>query len=592
MKMPVRYLLPLVLALGASSQTWAQCNVALESVLSNGQAVLKANCGAVAVTEINWQRDSQPLSGSITLPAPVTSLDIFYTVPLAVGTHNYSATANTGAVVAGNIATISYPGLALTVAATAGGEVDSAPAGIIDCTNAGGTCSASFETGAAVTLTATPTSGFTLSSWGGDCSGTGTTCVVSMSSSRTVIANFGNQPSNGACGSASSSTAVTTAPTANLCSSGTPTGVATPTASPWNFTWGCNGINGGTSTSATACSVPYQFSGTCGTMHNGAPQSSTPTTNLCSLGTASAVTATTVSPFVFQWTCSGANGGAPSGQCQVAQQSTPGACGTANGGNTLSAPTGTAACSAGTIAGMSSPAAGGDFTWTCAGLAGGASSPTCTAHQTVNGACGTANGVAVSAAPTSGLCVAGSNATAVAGTGPWTWGCNGVNGGTNTAAAACSAPVGSSCNTAAGETLTGSDFYWNPVSTTTLFPIPATTGSGDLGRAIKFVANGSTYPNGIILRMVDESPNPVSKEVVISSCPHNFSPHDGNIYCRLLGSSGVSRNLYYYSTANGKTNPGTYDCVLQEGSEYYINFRQFTTGTRGTVSSQFGASAR
>lgn len=592
MRMPNRFLLPLVLAFGASSPAWAQCNVALESVLSNGQAVLKANCGAVAVTEISWKRDDQlAVSVPFTFPA-VNNLDIFYTVPLAVGTHNYTATANAGTVAAGNSATITYPGLALTVAATAGGEVDSAPAGIIDCTSAGGTCSANFAPGTAVTLTATPTSGFTLSGWGGDCSGTATTCVVSMSSPRTVIANFGNQPSNGACGSASSSTAVTTAPTANLCSSGTPTGVATPTASPWNFTWGCNGANGGTSTAPTACSVPYQFSGVCGAMHNGAPQSSTPTTNLCNPGTASAVTATTVSPFVFQWTCSGANGGTPSGQCQVAQLSTPGACGTANGGNTLNAPAGTAACSTGTPAGMNSPAPGGTFTWTCDGLAGGAASPQCSANQTVNGACGTANGVAVSAAPTSGLCVAGSNATAVAGTGPWTWGCNGVNGGTSTAPAACSAPVGSSCNTGAGETFTPSDFFWNPVSTTTLYPIPPATGSGDLGRAIKFVANGTMYPNGIILRVVDETANALNKEVVLSSCPHNFSPYGGSVYCRLQGTSGVSRNLYYYSAANGKTTPGAYDCVLQEGSEYYINFRHNTTGTRGTVSSQFGASAR
>lgn len=592
MKMPVRNLLPLVLGFGACSLAWAQCNVKLESVLSNGQAVLSANCGVVAVTEINWQRDSQPLSGSITLPAPVTNLDIFYTAPLAVGTHNYSATANTGAVGAGHIATITYPGVALTVAATDGGEVDSAPAGIVDCTNAGGVCAANFSTGAAVTLTATPTSGFTLSSWGGDCSGTGTTCVVSMSGPRTVIANFGNQPSNGACGSASSSTGVTITPNANLCSSGSPTGVATPTVSPWNFTWGCNGANGGTSTSATACSVPYQFSGVCGAMHNGAPQSSTPTTNLCNPGTASAVTATTVSPFVFQWTCSGANGGANSGQCQVAQQSTPGACGSANGGNTLSAPAGAAACSAGNMTGMNSPSAGGAYSWTCSGLAGGASSPQCSANQTVNGACGTANGVAVSAAPTSGLCVAGSNATAVTGTGPWTWSCNGVNGGSNTAAAACSAPAGTTCNTGAGEIFTSSDKNWNPILATTLFPIPAVSASGDLGRAIKFVANGTQYPNGITLNIVDQSPIALSKEVVISSCPHNFSPHGGNVYCRLLGKTGGTREIYYYSTANGKTSPGTYDCVLQEGEEYFINFRQNTTGTRGTVSSQFGVNSR
>jgi len=55
----------------------------------------------------------------------------------------------------------------------------------------------------------------------------------------------------------------------------------------------------------------------------------------------------------------------------------------------------------------------------------------------VSGACGSANGVAASSAPSSNLCTAGS-ASAVAGSGPWTWTCNGSNGGIN---ASCSAPV-------------------------------------------------------------------------------------------------------------------------------------------------------
>jgi hypothetical protein len=54
----------------------------------------------------------------------------------------------------------------------------------------------------------------------------------------------------------------------------------------------------------------------------------------------------------------------------------------------------------------------------------------------VNGACGSANGVAASSAPTSGLCHTGT-ASAVAGTGPWSWSCGGSNGGTT---AQCSAP--------------------------------------------------------------------------------------------------------------------------------------------------------
>jgi hypothetical protein len=56
----------------------------------------------------------------------------------------------------------------------------------------------------------------------------------------------------------------------------------------------------------------------------------------------------------------------------------------------------------------------------------------------VNGSCGTASGGAFTIQPTANLCASGT-ATAVAGAGPWTWGCNGANGGTSTAADACTA---------------------------------------------------------------------------------------------------------------------------------------------------------
>jgi len=55
----------------------------------------------------------------------------------------------------------------------------------------------------------------------------------------------------------------------------------------------------------------------------------------------------------------------------------------------------------------------------------------------VNGACGTADGVAVSSTPTINLCTAGT-ATSVSGSGPWNWSCLGSNGGTD---AQCTAPV-------------------------------------------------------------------------------------------------------------------------------------------------------
>ncbi len=65
----------------------------------------------------------------------------------------------------------------------------------------------------------------------------------------------------------------------------------------------------------------------------------------------------------------------------------------------------------------------------------------------VDGACGSANGATLSAAPTTGLCDVGAAST-VSGTGPWVWGCAGVDGGTT---AIC---IASAQASSAGEGLT------------------------------------------------------------------------------------------------------------------------------------------
>jgi hypothetical protein len=55
----------------------------------------------------------------------------------------------------------------------------------------------------------------------------------------------------------------------------------------------------------------------------------------------------------------------------------------------------------------------------------------------VNGACGSANGAALTSIPKTGLCSTGT-ASAVSGRGPWKWSCAGSNGGTT---ARCSAAL-------------------------------------------------------------------------------------------------------------------------------------------------------
>jgi hypothetical protein len=84
----------------------------------------------------------------------------------------------------GNLNPNTYP-LTVTRAGTASGTVTSSPAGI-DCD---ASCSALFDAGTAVTLTAAPASGSTFSGWSGACSGTGS-CQVTMSTALSVTATF------------------------------------------------------------------------------------------------------------------------------------------------------------------------------------------------------------------------------------------------------------------------------------------------------------------------------------------------------------------------------------------------------------------
>ena len=48
-----------------------------------------------------------------------------------------------------------------------------------------------YNHGSVVTLTATPLAGYSFTNWGGACSGTSTTCTLTMDSAKSVVANFG-----------------------------------------------------------------------------------------------------------------------------------------------------------------------------------------------------------------------------------------------------------------------------------------------------------------------------------------------------------------------------------------------------------------
>jgi hypothetical protein len=65
------------------------------------------------------------------------------------------------------------------------GTITSTPAGI----NCGQTCSFSFASGTAVTLSAAPSSGDTFAGWSGACTGTAA-CSVTLSANASVTATF------------------------------------------------------------------------------------------------------------------------------------------------------------------------------------------------------------------------------------------------------------------------------------------------------------------------------------------------------------------------------------------------------------------
>ena len=124
----------------------------------------------------------------------------------------------------------------------------------------------------------------------------------------------------------------------------------------------------------------------------------------------------------------------PAPQCNVSGPctATNGSCGTADGVPSPTAPT-TNLCADGSTPNVTGT---GPWNWTCSGTGGG-SDALCSAPASVNGQCGTAHGTPTATSPSTGLCAAGTE-SAVSGTGPWTWTCNGLGGGTNES---CAAPM-------------------------------------------------------------------------------------------------------------------------------------------------------
>jgi hypothetical protein len=265
-----------------------------------------------------------------------------------------------------------------------------------------------------------------------------------------IRSNLNIVPLNGECSSQTNGQTFKTADelawysTKARCRNGFPTAEVSGTG-PW--TWTCEGIGGGTNASCSAniqqYSVTFVSSGN-GKVSGAAFQ----TVNHGA--TTTQVTAVPDPGFhLVNWTgiinWDGTSSAAYSYPLEVpvyasmtvtanfAPDPVSGVCGTAHSQFFTSAPADNL-CTTGTSTAVSGS---GPWNWDCEGRNGG-STASCTAYVVSDhGVCGSADGQSFNVAPTANLCLNGTP-SAVTGSGPWYWICNGVNGG---ATVSCSADL-------------------------------------------------------------------------------------------------------------------------------------------------------
>ena len=134
-----------------------------------------------------------------------------WTSSVCSGTAACTLTMTAAATVGATFTQITYP-LTVSKQGTGTGTVSSAPTGIA----CGGTCSTNYNAGTGVVLTAAAASGSTFAGWSGACTGTASTCTVSMNAAKSAVANFTVIPSF----------VLTTTTTGQGTIASTPTGIA------------------------------------------------------------------------------------------------------------------------------------------------------------------------------------------------------------------------------------------------------------------------------------------------------------------------------------------------------------------------------
>jgi hypothetical protein len=163
---------------GAAPTITVPSNITTPATSASG-AVVSYTATATASEELLHSFSCTPASGS-TFPVGTTEVKC-----TAVAGDENTSTASFKV-------QVTTPKHTLAVTVTGEGTVTSTPAGI-DCGQGHTACSAEFEE-VAVTLTSTPAAGYTLSAWGGACSGTGSCSLNPLSANESVTAAFSAAP--------------------------------------------------------------------------------------------------------------------------------------------------------------------------------------------------------------------------------------------------------------------------------------------------------------------------------------------------------------------------------------------------------------
>jgi len=159
------------------------------AVDSTRNLIYVANCEGSTVSIID---------GATNAVASVTDSNAVHPVAIAInlGTNKIyvaNSASNNVSVIAGGVGVPKFT-LSVTKAGSGSGSVVSKD-GAINCSDASGTCSATYPKGSSIVLSAAPNSGSTFSAWSGACAGADAeTCNVTLDSDLSVNATFSGAP--------------------------------------------------------------------------------------------------------------------------------------------------------------------------------------------------------------------------------------------------------------------------------------------------------------------------------------------------------------------------------------------------------------